>query len=177
MTYWKMEGFSCSTKGCSGVQCFSCFFGCGASLWLCLRNHKHMSKRCILQLEALLRLQETAAEDTKSRCKDYFTSHLCSFCMPWKMPGNPPQYLHGGEQNKTKAEKACLLAFSLLYVVTRAELKHTGKDPEAPPTALALILPDAYIAWEQLYQSFQSHQLCSHKLRTRQRFANAACHS
>lgn len=93
------------------------------------------------------------------------------------MPGNPPQYLHGGEQNETKAEKACLLAFSLSHIVTRAELKHTGKDPEASPTAIALILPDAYIAWEQLYKSFQSHQLCSHKMRTRQHFANTACRS
>lgn len=79
--------------------------------------------------------------------------------------------------NKTKQRRKRLVYLPSGYVVTRAELKHTGKDPEAPPTALALILPDAYIAWEQLYQSSQSHQLCSHKLRTRQRFANAACHS
>lgn len=78
--------------------------------------------------------------------------------------------------NKTKQRRKRLVYLPSGYVVTRAELKHTGKDPEAPPTALALILPDAYIAWEQLYQSSQSHQLCSHKLGTRQCFASTACH-
>lgn len=47
---------------------------------------------------------------------------------------------------------ACLLVFSLWWVVISAELKHTGRDPEVHhAAAAALILPDACITWEQLY--------------------------
>lgn len=38
----------------------------GPSLQLCLRNCEHMLKRCILQLEPLLLLQEGAAQAGRS---------------------------------------------------------------------------------------------------------------
>lgn len=70
VTYCKINKvISCSTKGCSGgsgVQWYICLLWVRGRLYSSAWETEHTLKRCILQLEALLLLQETAAQAGRS---------------------------------------------------------------------------------------------------------------